>query len=541
MLISFQARDNWSKININSAVVSSRFYIQHMIRNSLALFFLMFAISAAAQVNKPLRVVNQDSVRYWMQKIAKEPDSLAYHHEYIRSIGWEPNLYWYAEKYKARYDSTESIMRNQYDQWIRTFSKNAAVYYAIGAAYYENESPKATGFLKKTIELDPANAEAYLKLAIDAERWGDQKQAMEYMRLASVADSSNPSYAFYYAMYFDDKDMVHFTDLIYRLADRFPAHERGAQGFYWLGYNIKDPQKKIQVLEELRKRYNPKKFNWSASGMVQLYNAYLNSMLNDKARNLAADMSNQSGWQEKVDLANGLAAVSSLMESGNHRQAYDSIVKLKKLRSSAQLPRIPILEAQLADRSGQTIAGYQSLVALQAKAPTDEIEAALSQYGKKIGKSTADVQVDIQDLRKKNAKPAYPFDLGLYTSNGNAKLADFKGKAVLITFWFPGCGPCRAEFPHFENVVRKFKGANFEYLGINVFPTQDAYVLPFMKGTKYSFTPLRATSDWALEHFGVRGEPTNFLLDKDGNIVYANFRTDQDNERTLELMIRSLL
>jgi thiol-disulfide isomerase/thioredoxin len=252
-------------------------------------------------------------------------------------------------------------------------------------------------------------------------------------------------------------------------------------------------------------------------------------------------MSAQSGWQEKVDLANGLAAVSSLMESGNHRQAYDSIVKLKKLRSSAQLPRIPILEAQLADRSGQTISGYQSLVALQAKAPTDEIEAALSQYGKKIGKSTADVQADIQDLRKKNAKPAYPFDLGLYTSNGNAKLADFKGKAVLITFWFPGCGPCRAEFPHFENVVRKFKAANFEYLGINVFPTQDAYVLPFMKGTKYSFTPLRATSDWALEHFGVRGEPTNFLLDKDGNIVYANFRTDQDNERTLELMIRSLL
>jgi thiol-disulfide isomerase/thioredoxin len=512
-----------------------------MIRRSLAIIFFLYAFNAGAQVNKPLRVINNDSVRYWVQKVEKEPDSLAYHHEYIRSIGWEPNLYWYAEKYKARYDSTESVMRKQYEQWLRTFSQNATVHYAIGTAYYENESPKATEFLKRTVALDKTNAEAYLKLAIDAERWGNQEQAMEYMRLASLADSSNPSYAFYYAMYFDDKDMVRFTNLIYALADRFPAHERGAQGFYWLGYNVKDQQKKIQVLEELRKRYDPTKFNWSASGMSLLYNAYLNNVLNEKARDLAADMSPRSGWQEKVDLANGLTAITSLMQSGKYELAYDSIVRLKKLRSSAQLSRIPILEASLADKSGQTLSGYQSLVALQAKAPTDEIGEAVNVYGRKIGKTVAQISADIQEIRKKNSKPAYPFDLGMYTSSTNAKLSDFKGKAVLITFWFPGCGPCRAEFPHFENVVRKFKDADFEYLGINVFPTQDDYVLPFLKGTRYSFTPLRATSDWAKDNYGVRGQPTNFLLDKEGNIVYANFRTDQDNERTLELMIRSLL
>jgi thiol-disulfide isomerase/thioredoxin len=112
---------------------------------------------------------------------------------------------------------------------------------------------------------------------------------------------------------------------------------------------------------------------------------------------------------------------------------------------------------------------------------------------------------------------------------------------VLITFWFPGCGPCRAEFPHFENVVKKYNKKELVYLGINVLPNQDDYVLPFMKGTKYSFMPLKATSDWAEKNYGVRGEPTNFLLDKEGNIVFANFRTDQNNERTLELMINSLL
>jgi len=512
-----------------------------MIGRLLAIIFFLYAFDAGAQVAKPLRVINKDSVRYWIEKVGQEPDSLAFHHEYIRSIGWESNLYWYAERYKSRYDSTESAMRSQYDQWIRKFPRNATVHYAVGTAYYENESPKATSYLKKTVALDPTNAEAYLKLSIDAERWGNQEQGMEYMRMASLADSSNPSYAFYYAMYFDDKDMAHFKNLIYTLADRFPAHERGAQGLYWLGYNVKDPLGKINILEDLRKRYDPSKFNWSASGMSLLFNAYLNNEQNEKAGNLAREMSTQSGWQEKVVLANGLAVTTSLIKAGKYQQAYDSVVRLKKLRSSAQLSRIPILEASLADKSGQTASGYQSLVELQAKAPTDELGESAFFYGRKIGKSDAQISDEINAIRKKNSKPAYPFDLGLYTSSAHAKLSDFKGKAVLITFWFPGCGPCRAEFPHFENVVGKFKDTSFAYLGINVFPSQDDYVLPFLKGTKYSFTPLRATSDWAKDNYGVRGEPTNFLLDKEGNIVYANFRTTQDNERTLELMIRSLL
>ena len=361
-------------------------------------------------------------------------------------------------------------MRSQYDQWIRKFPRNATVHYAVGTAYYENESPKATSYLKATVALDPTNAEAYLKLSIDAERWGNREQAMEYMRMASLADSSNPSYAFYYAMYFDDKDMALFKKLIYALADRFPAHERGAQGLYWLGYNVKDPFGKISILEDLKKRYDPSKFNWSAGGMSLLFNAYINNEQNEKAGNLARELSTQSGWQEKVVLANGLAVTASLIQAGKYQQAYDSVVRLKKLRSSAQLSRIPILEASLADKSGQTASGYQSLLELQAKAPTDELGESAFFYGRKIGKTDAQISDEINAIRKKNSKPAYPFDLGLYTSSAHAKLSDFKGKAVLITFWFPGCGPCRAEFPHFENVVGKFKDTSFAYLGINVFP-----------------------------------------------------------------------
>lgn len=252
-------------------------------------------------------------------------------------------------------------------------------------------------------------------------------------------------------------------------------------------------------------------------------------------------MSAKKGWNEMQVFAQNISTIQKHIDGGKYKIAYDSILKLKLARFTSFQEKVVILEAELADKTGNSVAGYEKLLQKHAKDPTDELARLLKVYSGKIGKDERVVTNDLWAIRNKTKKPAYPFELGQYTSNSTLSLSDLKGKVVLVTFWFPGCGPCRAEFPHFENVVKKYDKKKVVYLGINVFPNQDDYVLPFMKSTKYSFTPLRATSVWAEKHFGVRGQPTNFLLDKEGNIVFANFRTDQNNERTLEIMIDSLL
>lgn len=148
---------------------------------------------------------------------------------------------------------------------------------------------------------------------------------------------------------------------------------------------------------------------------------------------------------------------------------------------------------------------------------------------------------DIETIRNSTAVAAYPFELDLYTSNGKLNLKDLKGKVVLLTFWFPGCSPCREEFPHFQAVINNFKSDNVVYVGINVDPEQDPYVIPVMENNKYSFIPLRGTSALASKNYSVQGEPENFLIDKDGKIIFRSFRIDNTNHRTLELMISSLL
>lgn len=499
-----------------------------------------FNYSFSQQTNKSPKPIDWKLVDSLKKKIEALPDSLSYHRAYLKAIGWTGELYWHAEEFQSRFDSTENEMQNQYAKWLKQFPKTAAVYEAIGSAFYESESPKATVYLKKAIELNPKNAEIYLKLAIDAERWGKQQAAEEYMRLASVTDPENPAYSFYYAMYFDEKDINLFRQKIDALVKKNPEHERGAQGLYWLGVAVKNRDEKIKVYEELLEKYPPEKSNWSFSGMYKLFELYLFEKKYTAAVQLAERLKAKQGWLDYLAFAKGITYIQELIDNQHFKPAYDSISKIKAVRFNKFLSNTVLLEAELANKTGNTDAAYKKLVELFAKNPTDELQDAITIYAGKLNKAPATVKKDIWEVRNKSVKPAYPFELGLYTSAKNAKLSDYKGKVVLLTFWFPGCGPCRAEFPHFENVVKKFKGNELAYLGINVFPKQDDYVLPFMKGTNYSFTPLKATSEWAEKNYGVRGEPTNFLIDKEGNIVYANFRIDQENERTLELMINSL-
>jgi len=429
----------------------------------------------------------------------------------------------------------------QVNAWIKQFPRSTAIPYALGEMYYNEESPKATPYLKKVVELQPGNAKVWQMLSVDAERWGDNTASHEFMGKAAAAAPNEPSYSFYYAMDFEHVDTAKWRSAIYDLARRFPDSDRGAQGLYWLAGRSSNPTERIKVYEQLRTLYPPAKFNWSEGGMSGLYDAYLLHNQPQKAQELATAMGTGSGWPDKAALAVNMEKVQELVKQKKYKDAYQLLDKLKTPRYSGLISQVALLRSTVLDASGDTKAAYDSLVSLEAKTPGDDVKKAMATYGGKLGKNTKDIDKDIWAARDKTIKTAPAFNLGLYTSNKTSSLSDYKGKVVLMTFWFPGCGPCRGEFPHFENVLKKFKGKEVVYLGINVFPDQDDYVLPFMQGTKYSFIPLRGNADWAQKTYNVRGEPTNFLIDGEGRIVFSNFTINGDNEHMLELMISSLL
>ncbi|SHN31698.1 TlpA disulfide reductase family protein [Mucilaginibacter sp. OK098] len=435
--------------------------------------------------------------------------------------------------------NTQQVV-DQYREWMKKYPENVTVPLSIGTVYYNAEMPQSGEFLLRVAAMEPGNAKIWSMLAGDAFTRGEKDLSTEYLRKATLADPSNANYAVSYLRSFEDGDPDAYKQKVFDFLKRFPENEAGAMALWELGERAVNRTDKINYFEELRKLYPPQKFNWSASGMVGLADIYLQTAP-EKALALINEMGDEKNWKMRKQAAESLIQINKLEQNQNYKEALIELDQVKLPRFNYMNDFIILKKAALLEKSGNVKTAYDSLAIRFAKSPTDEIHNLLALYGNKIGKDKEHIMKDIETMRNSTAVAAYPFDLGLYTSNGKLNLKDLKGKVVLLTFWFPACSPCRAEFPHFEAVLNKFKGDNVVYVGIDVSPLQDGYVIPLLKNGKYSFIPLRGNSDFAAKNYGVQGEPENFLIDKDGKIVFSGFRIDSTNHHTLELMIASLL
>lgn len=460
--------------------------------------------------------------------VEKDFRNVKAHEEYIKAAG-----------------AGNAELKTQYDAWIAQYPKIAEIPFAYGEGLADAELPEAKPYLLKAVKVNPKLGKAWLSLSFDAERWGDFKGGSEYMRKASEADPKSPDYAFYYASGLKETDSVKHHKQMLSIPKRFPGTERGAQALYWLAVRTENKKVKQEVFELAKKKYNPVKSSWT-SGTMSNYYDFLVEENTPQALALADyvlsldSLEDVKIWQQRKSVATGLINGRQLAKAGKYDEALAAFNAAPPLRYSSTKTILLKEKAKLNAAKGNNKAAYDSLLAAYALDPTDDIYREAKTYAGKLNKDDKAIQADVWQLRKATAKPATAFSLDNYLTSGKTSLPDLKGKVVLVTYWFPGCGPCRGEFPHFENVVRKFSKDQLAYVGINVVPEQDPYVQPFMQQSGYSFTPVRDEPE-KRGNLTARGAPTNYLIDKEGNIIFANFRTDEKNERTLELMINELL
>jgi tetratricopeptide (TPR) repeat protein len=491
--------------------------------------FLPVALFSQGNTKKAKEPVNADTVVMLKSIIVSNPDDMAAHQKYIKYVG---------------IDSPELL--TQYDEWMAKFPKSVTVTYALGEALYNAEYPSAKRYLLRAVKLDPKLAKAYLQLSIDAERWGEFKVAREYMKKASEADPDSPDYAFYYASSFSDVNPELYRKLSLEVVGKFSESERAAQALYWLALRTEDIEERIRLYKRSFDEFPPDEFRWSSNSMPSLFDIYL-----ERSPTLAVEFAQQmkalskserdvKSWDERERLAQAVITVKTLTEEKRTKEAEDVATAIVIPRFSSATEFINLLKAEANDVAGNTAGAYESLLKYFSSEPTDHTYSVLLAYGMKMGKTSENVNNEVHILRYAEAVHATPFSLMAYLTNDTLDLTDLKGKVVLLTYWFPGCGPCRGEFPNFENVIRKFSMDEIAYVGINIAPEQDEYVVPFVKSSGYSFIPLKDEPE-KRGNLAARGAPTNYLLDREGNIVFKNFRTDDRNERTLELMIQALL
>ncbi|SIO38381.1 TlpA family protein disulfide reductase [Chitinophaga niabensis] len=474
----------------------------------------------------PLFAVAQ--VKELVAAIEAAPDSLRLHEAYIKAAGL----------------STPVVVA-QYEKWMKQFPRSAIVPYAIGKAYTNAEDAKAKPYLLKAVALNPSFTEAWGDLWADAQRWGDFSGGMEYLRKAMESDPSNAMYAFYYAHSFK-QDHSKWETMIFDVVKRFPANERGAQGLYWLAVDSRDSAYKAKIFDTLKNRYSPEKFSWSRNGMYPYFDLLLD-IDPAKAVALATELGNMKNdeakeWAVQLTTAQKVLEVKKLIAEKKGEEAFALISSVKVPWYFGFNASRELLKAESIALSGNNQAAYDSLIVYFSRTPEVKLKKALSVYGTKLGKGAAQIDADIWKRLDAVSKPATPFTLKRYLRAGTTSLSDYKGRVVLLTYWFPGCGPCRGEFPHFENALRRFPGRAVDYIGINIVSEQNDYVIPFMKSSGYTFTPLEDVKGRAkgnLDNGG--GAPANFLIDGEGRLIFGNFMINANNEDKLEMMIELLL
>ncbi len=105
-------------------------------------------------------------------------------------------------------------------------------------------------------------------------------------------------------------------------------------------------------------------------------------------------------------------------------------------------------------------------------------------------------------------------------AGGEATLADYKGKYVLLNFWATWCAPCRKEMPMLSELQAEYGGENFEVLtlatGRNAVPAMKA----FFAEIGVDNLPLhRDPKQQLAREMGVLGLPITVILDPEGREI----------------------
>ena len=132
-------------------------------------------------------------------------------------------------------------------------------------------------------------------------------------------------------------------------------------------------------------------------------------------------------------------------------------------------------------------------------------------------------------------------DFTLRTMNGpNLRLAEQRGRVVMVNFWATWCGPCRQEMPHLNRLYEKYRASGFVLLGVNVDDdTRNAAELATKLGLK--FPVLLDTDKGVSKLYDLSTMPSTVLIDRDGKVRYVHRGYLTGYEDTYDKQIRELL
>lgn len=134
-------------------------------------------------------------------------------------------------------------------------------------------------------------------------------------------------------------------------------------------------------------------------------------------------------------------------------------------------------------------------------------------------------------------KPAAPFETTDFWGTSHS-LDQYRGKVVVLDFWYRGCGWCIRAMPQIKQLAERFKDQDVAVLGMNT-DSNEEDALFVIKTMKLNYANLKA--EGLPEQFHVRSFPTLILIDPAGNVHDLHVGYSPDLAEKVGKQIQALL
>lgn len=125
----------------------------------------------------------------------------------------------------------------------------------------------------------------------------------------------------------------------------------------------------------------------------------------------------------------------------------------------------------------------------------------------------------LQELNPVSGTPPAP-DFTLTDREGNRhRLADYRGKVVIVNFWSVWCRPCRKEMPSMQRAWQQLQDRGVMMVALNYGDTPEN-VAAFFSNLHVDFPVLLGGDQAMVDNWDVKGLPTTYVVDPQGRLAY---------------------
>ena len=119
-------------------------------------------------------------------------------------------------------------------------------------------------------------------------------------------------------------------------------------------------------------------------------------------------------------------------------------------------------------------------------------------------------------------------------------LADFKGKIVLLDFWFRNCFPCLKAIPALQKIHENFKSRGVEIIGVHCYDKTNTDPTGVMARLKANYQ-IVVGGDPVAKLYNVSSYPTMYVIGRDGKILMSMNGYDENLEKELAEKLEGFL